>query len=471
MGLGYGSDLLKRQAGIPCCRPWVFRCGSDVGSLRARALAWGVRLGGRSVRLRRLSATVLHSRLMKILAVSPRTTDVLRDGSRVRIHNLLNHLAGRHEVVCFAERFQQSFVGIGDAMAALGREVPAAAAPALYTQESHSDVISWALRQFVEASTVHAPVLSGVSLSLARPHRWRQLIRWADVVQVEFPWQFSPTRREAGRKPVVYCSHNIEAAKFRTYPELRRSPLAARLWLSWIDSLEAQAVRQADLVVAVSPQDQDGFVERYGADPARVVVAVNAADTDRYRPVDAAGRVRARRSLGLPERPTVLFLGASHPPNTVALNWVRQLSLRMPHCTFLVVGTVAQPGVEGSLIRTGMVADPAPYLAASEVSLVPIEFGAGTKIKLLESCAAGLPVLAFPEAIAGTRFQHQQHLLVVDKQLDALADALCGLLSEPSRAFQLGLAARRLVEECYDWRASGAELEQALLRLPRKTKG
>lgn len=385
----------------------------------------------------------------------------------MRLHNLLNHLAQRHEVVCFAERFQEAFAGCSGSAAQSGQPVPAAAAAALYRQETYADLVSSALRWIAESAPVHAPVLSGVSLELVRPSRWRELVCWADLIQVEFPWQFAPTRRQAVQKPVVYSSHNIEAHKFRTYPEIRDSLLAGWPWISWIEAMEAQAVREADLVVAVSPEDRDGFVERYGADPARIVVAANAADVRRYRPVDAAGRRKARRDLGLPERPTILFMGAAHPPNVAALSWVVQLASRVPECTFLVVGNVAEAGIKSGLICTGMVEDPAPYLAASDVSLVPIEFGAGTKIKLLESCAAGLPVLAFAEAIAGTRLQQGQHLLVVDKQIDALAEGLRELLADPLRASRFGQAARQLVEECYDWIASAAELERELVKLRR----
>lgn len=406
---------------------------------------------------------------MRLLAVSPRTVDGLRDGSRVRIHNLLNHLAVHHDVVLFAERFQEAFVGNGDAGLSSGRRVPTSAGLARYVLESYADALSRSLRRFAEASPVHAPVLSGLALSMRRPRRWRELIRWADVIQVEFPWQFAPTRRQAGLKPVVYASHNLEAHKFCTYPEVKSAPLLAWPWLSLIEMMEAQAVREADLVVAVSPEEREGFVQCYGVDPTRIVVAPNAADTERYRPVNHAERLKARRSLGLPECPTILFLGGRHPPNLAAMHWVRQLASITPGCNFLVVGNVASAGVEGSIIRTGMVDDPAPYLAAADVSLVPIEFGAGTKIKLLESCAAGVPVLAFSEAIAGTRFCHGQHLLVVEKRLDALASGLRQLLADPARASSLGQAARALVEQCYDWRASAAQLEGALTGLLRSS--
>jgi glycosyltransferase involved in cell wall biosynthesis len=385
------------------------------------------------------------------------------------MHNLLNHLAVRHDVVFFAEQFKEVFIGHGGAGSPFCRSVPAAAGLARYVSEVYANPVSRGLRSFAEASPVRAPVLSGLALSMSRPRRWRELLRWADVIQVEFPWQFAPTRRHAGLKPVVYASHNVEAHKFCTYPEVKNAPLLSSPLLSWIEAMEGHAVREADLVVAVSPEDREGFVNRYHVDPARIVVAPNAADADRYRPVDPAGRRRVRRSLGLPERPTILFLGSNHPPNVAAMHWVRQLAAMMPGCTFLVVGNVAASGVEGSIIRTGMVDDLAPYLAAADVSLVPIEFGAGTKIKLLESCSAGLPVLAFPEAIAGTLFRHGQHLTVVDKRLDALASGLGELLEDPARAASLGQAARALVEQCYDWRASAAQLEGALTGLLRSS--
>src|SRR5207245_3758284 len=57
---------------------------------------------------------------------------------------------------------------------------------------------------------------------------------------------------------------------------------------------------------------------------------------------------------------------------------------------YLVDKLSASNGVE----FTGTVPDMRPYLSAAAVVVVPLRFGSGTRIKILEACAAGKPVVS-----------------------------------------------------------------------------
>ncbi len=147
----------------------------------------------------------------------------------------------------------------------------------------------------------------------------------------------------------------------------------------------------AELVIAVSDADRDLFVAHYAADPARVVVAPNGADTDTYTPSDDRARRRAKRRLGLPDKPTVIFAGGDVAPNRAGLRHVERLANLTDRFTFLVVGPVARPRRGGNVVATGFVEDLRLHLQAADLAICPIEHGGGTKIKLLEALAAGLP--------------------------------------------------------------------------------
>ena len=57
-----------------------------------------------------------------------------------------------------------------------------------------------------------APILAGAATRMSRPDELDGSIAWADVVMVEFPWQFEHCRRRAARTPIVLCTHNLERA-------------------------------------------------------------------------------------------------------------------------------------------------------------------------------------------------------------------------------------------------------------------
>src|SRR5208282_2175513 len=287
---------------------------------------------------------------------------------------------------------------------------------------------------------------------------------WADLVVVEFPWQYGYCRSIARGKPVVLATHNVEAARIRSGGN---RGVLGRLWSAWIDALERRAVLDADLVLAVSPEDRDEFARLYGVDPEKIAVIPNGADVDLYHPADEATRSALRRRLKLPAGPIVIFPAIHRKtPILEALKWVRLAAARLPEVTFLITGGVtSRPRVEGNLLFTGYVKDFASHLRSADCLLCPIDRGGGTKIKLLESAAAGLPIVAFAESVHGTKFRSGEHLLVADKSAEALAAAVRLLLEDADTAKRLGASARAHAVRYHDWGRIARTMESCLLGL------
>jgi glycosyltransferase involved in cell wall biosynthesis len=394
---------------------------------------------------------------MRILDVSPRVSYPPDRGSSVRTYNLLLGLSRDHEVAQFSQ-----------ARPARGhdeRPFEEMQINASYRELRYRPRLAGLVGEAAERSWVRAPLLSGVVLELARPSLLDELLAWADVVLVEFPWQFYYCRRRFPDRPVVLVAHNVEAPKFASYARAAEASPGRRLWVRHVRRMEAHAVARAELVCAVSESDRLGLIERYRADPARVLTVPNGADTDRYAPVTPGEREAAKRRLGLPPRTTVIYAGSDVPPNWAGLAWVRRLAAVAPQFTFLVVGALSPPGVWGNFVATGLVDDFASYLAAADLSLCPIEHGGGTKIKLLESLAAGLPTVAFAEALEGLDLRDGEHLLVAGKSERSLLQALNHLRLDGALAKRLRCAGRRHVEDRHAWAVIARHLERALAEL------
>jgi glycosyltransferase involved in cell wall biosynthesis len=386
---------------------------------------------------------------VRVLDVSPRVVSLRVGGSQARIANLMARLAERHELRSFAQpRLHELRAG------APGEHVNRSVPAALFTELG-------------ERTWPSAPILCGAALRLGGTRALRELMCWADVAIVEFPWQFAACARAADGCRVVLATHNVEADKFDSYARAAGARLTRGPWLRYVERVEREAVRRADLVLAVSQADADGLTARYGADPARTVLVPNGADTDALTPAEPERRTAARRSLGLQaDRPVALYAGADVTPNRRGLEWVRALAKRTDRFTFLVVGAVGgRPRREGNMVVTGWIRDFGVALDAADVSLCPIEFGGGTKVKLIESLAAGLPIVAFAAATKGTVLRDGEELLVVPPSLDGLEAALDRIARDGTLASRLGAAARRHAEEHHDWNAIAARLERALVEL------
>jgi len=123
------------------------------------------------------------------------------------------------------------------------------------------------------------------------------------------------------------------------------------------------------------------------------------------------------------------------------------------------------------VVSAGFVDDLALHLRAADMALCPIEHGGGTKIKLLEGMAAGLPTVVFPEALHGLAACPGRHVIVADKQPRALVVALEALADDPVQAERIGREARSLVVDRYSWHQGAAQLHEALSALGRSRAG
>jgi glycosyltransferase involved in cell wall biosynthesis len=386
---------------------------------------------------------------MRILDVSPRQVYPMMSGAPVRTHNLLRRLAQRHEVRMF---WQPRLGETGSPNGGYSRIANASKLAATVTEGGWR---AWPA----------APILAGAATRVTRPGELDDLIAWADVVMVEFPWQFEHCRRRASGKPMVLCTHNVEIEKFASWARAAGTRMS-RPWLRYVERAEAAAVRAADLVIAVKDGDRDGFVGRYGADPGRVAVVPNGADTHRYRPVDPARRNQAKREHGLGDGPVAIYMGTFQPANQVGLEWVRRLARHREDIDFVVVGRVGgEAATNGNLTTTGPVDDVRPWLEAADLALCPIEHGGGTKIKMLEAFAAGLPVVAFPASVDGLGVHDGKQLLICDPSEESLAAAVGRLRDDPGLAARLGEGGRAFVTASHDWELLGDRLDAALGRL------
>jgi glycosyltransferase involved in cell wall biosynthesis len=393
---------------------------------------------------------------LRILDVTPFPVWPPAGGSTTRIHHLLRGLSANHEIRVFSQlrfpyRSRAGQVQVADR----------------YVEHRDGGAIAAAGAELCQHSWMrpHA-VLSSACMRLGRPRLLSEWLEWAELALIEFPWQFAYCRRTAPGLPMVFMSHNVEVLTRTSNARaagvsVRRSPL-----LALVARQERFAVARAELVTCVSEADRRYFVDHLGLDPARAVVIPSGSDTDRVRPVDPGRRPELRRELGLPDARTVVFMsGAAKVPDVEGLKWVRRLAARRPELSFVVVGAISpRPEVEGNVTATGRVPDFLPYLQASDAALAPIEYGGGTKLKVFDSLAAGLPTITFSETIHGTELVDGRHVLVADKSMAALERRLEEVLADPARARELAGAGRLFMVEHHDWKAICAELETALTR-------
>jgi glycosyltransferase involved in cell wall biosynthesis len=232
--------------------------------------------------------------------------------------------------------------------------------------------------------------------------------------------QFAPVSNAIN----VYSAHNVERrileGNMRTSNLLRR--VFARVERGKVQREELEAWRAASLCLAVSELDA-GEMRAAGA---RVALCPNGAD-----PV---------QQLGLPRRdPTeplrLLFVGSvSYLPNHRGLTWfvedVLPLLRQSVPATLDVVGAPAakMPAAPGVIVR-GTVCSLVPFYERCHAAIVPVVYGSGTRLKVVEAMAFGRPVVSTSVGAEGLPVVGGDHYLEANEPA-AFAGALATVAAQ-----------------------------------------
>lgn len=264
--------------------------------------------------------------------------------------------------------------------------------------------------------------------------------------------------------PLVLFTHNVEAEIWRRHAETAdawwRKRLLGQQWGRMLQ-FEGQAVRRADLVLAVSDTDRRTLQELYGPLRRDVHVVPTGVDTIYFAPQDAIVRPRHLVFTGsmdwLPNEDGMIFFARDVLP---------LIHEKEPDVTVSIVGRAPTPAVsrlaaERGIEVTGGVPDVRPHVAAAAVYIVPLRIGGGTRLKIFEAMAMGKAVVSTTVGAEGLPVDSGLHLLIADGPQD-FAHAVVRLLRKQTERARLGDAARHLVVAHYDWAAASGHLETAL---------
>jgi len=108
----------------------------------------------------------------------------------------------------------------------------------------------------------------------------------------------------------------------------------------------------------------------------------------------------------------------------------------------------------------GFVDDVRPYFQKSTVFVCPITDGGGTRLKILDALAMGMPIVSTTFAASGLRLYDGKHLLLADTP-DDFVGKVCRLLSDKAQRADLALASREVVVSTYAWEVIGQRLRDA----------
>ena len=248
---------------------------------------------------------------------------------------------------------------------------------------------------------------------------------------------------------IVLSTHNVEHQVIRKRLGVSKSPMKAYHQLEYqlLKRFERQAGQGCDAVICVSEDDAHYFRSLQ----EKTLVIPNGVDTQAL-----AYRHGFRHGANL------VFVGNfGYKPNEDAMLyfvdeiWPRIRNIH-PECRIQLVGAHPSKALRALQRHQGVeihadVPSVRPFLEHATIAVIPLRYGGGTKLKILEAMACGVPVVSTSVGIEGLPdIRSGDHVLVADTPM-AFADEVLALLKAPEIGAQMSENARRLVERQYAW--------------------
>lgn len=385
---------------------------------------------------------------MRTLFISNLVPWPLDNGAKIRIHHVLRAVAEVSDVtlVCFANPGEQDRAGMERVREYVSEIYQVSRESCRYHQVGRYSVTARRVHGVLDVFHPLRPSLvanwwskeAGELMELLRTRKF-DLVWGEHLGSTNLLDQFRHVRR-------VVDLYDIESSKLRH--QIRETPIGITLPLHYLEYLklrrfEKRLPASGYEVLVCSDVDRRSL----GGGPS-VTVVPNGVELPPYRE-------------NIQEDATFLFPGTlDYAPNVDAAQHLcsqifPRILRQIPHARLELVGRRPDASVRRlhdgkSVFVHGDVPDIGSFFRRATSVVVPIRFGGGTRIKILEAMGYRIPVISSTVGAEGIEARSGEHLILADDP-GAFAEACVRVCREESLRARLATAGYHLVNSQYQW--------------------
>lgn len=382
---------------------------------------------------------------MKILMLVPFLPNTSMSGGQTRWYNIIKGLSKEHEITLFSLIKDDSELKFIPELKKYCKKVRVFKRPKS----------PWTLRNLLLTAFSYYPLLVIRNFSLAERRAVIKELQEEnyDLIHAE-TFYVMPHVPKNINVPWVLVEQTIEYMVYKHYVDHEVPFLLKPIYLLDVLKLrfwELYFWKRANRLVAVS--DEDKKVMQDLIPGIAVDVIPNGVDADYF------GSYPAK-----PKAPPRVLYGAAN------FNWLQnveavEILMRdvWPHIAkknnsayLWIVGRNIPDSIReiAKLLPrvefTESIPDVREALKKSSIMVVPVEGPGGTRLKVLEAMASGIPVVSTQTGMAGLGVTDGTHVLV-SRDSDDLAQKVVDLLKEKALAKKIGEEGRKFVKKHFDW--------------------
>lgn len=256
--------------------------------------------------------------------------------------------------------------------------------------------------------------------------------------------------RKATKAKLIYRLHNIENQIWERLAQQKSDPFKKsylKMHARRIKSYELQQLNNFDAIAVFTEQDKSTLLEYGTKIPIEILpIGINIAN---YKP-----------DFSKTDFPTLFFLGSlDWLPNREGIEWflenfMKELTEGDLRVRFYVAGNDIPErfddyDVMGKIFIQGEVDDALEFINSKSIMIVPLLSSGGMRVKIVEGMAMQKCIISTTLGVEGISFQDGVNILIANDQ-EEFYDAIHRCITDEEYCKQIGLNARKLVEEQHD---------------------
>jgi glycosyltransferase involved in cell wall biosynthesis len=383
---------------------------------------------------------------LKILMLVPFLPNIQTSGGQTRWYNIIKYLSKNHDITLFSLKKDESEKRFVPELKKYCKKVKVFSRPKS----------PWTLKNILLAELGFYPLVVIRNFSFAEKKAVKKELEKEKYDLIHAEAFYVMPHISATNVPTILVEQTIEYMVYKHYVDNEVPLILKPLYMLDVLKLkfwEKYYWKKADKLVAVSGEDRQAMQKLIPG--ISVDIVPNGVDADFY----------ASKKLEKKDPPRVMYGVTNFEwlQNVEAVDllikkvWPK-IHKEVPEAKLWIVGRriperIVKLSEEKSDIEvTESIEDARDAYLSATVMVTPIKGSGGTRLKILEAMAAGLPVVSTSIGVAGLDLKHGKQVLISDK-VSGLAKQAVEVIRNKKLAEKIGEEGRKFVKENFDWKA------------------
>lgn len=299
-----------------------------------------------------------------------------------------------------------------------------------------------------------------------------------DIVQISFCYGITITKLIVllfnNKTKIIYDAHNVEGDYVFQVSDKMHGLFEKYFYRLCVPAIEKLAVTTANHIICVSESDKLRFIEKYKLPLDKITVIPSGTEIRSLKSKKSLDE-KFRHFFNIKDNEVViLFHGTyNYPPNREAIDLIieyiaPQIKNQFENVVFLLAGNGVPIFEKDNVKSVGFVEKLESLLYVSDIAIVPILKGGGTRLKILDYMSVGLPIVSTKKGIEGIEVIEGKDAIVCEDVNEHFLERLLYLLANDEIRINIGKNAYELAKNQYDWKKIGDNLNDAYANLVSK---